>query len=155
MKPADFLRMTNAYLDEMTKAKRTVVKVGLPLEKVGSKIYGPGLTIITVGAWHEYGFGNNPVRSFLRVPFAKNAKNINEFIAKQFNDVCFKGVTADKALNLVGVYTSNISKDAFKTSGEGEWAANAPSTIKAKGSSKPLIDTGTLRNSITWQVSGV
>lgn len=155
MKPADFLKMTNAYLDEMTKAKRTVVKVGLPLEKVGSKIYGPGLTIITVGAWHEYGFGNNPVRSFLRVPFAKNAKAINEFIAKQFNDVCFKGVTADKALNLVGVYTSNISKDAFATSGDGEWAANAPQTIKAKGSSKPLIDTGTLRNSITWQVTGV
>ena len=155
MNPADFLRMTTAYLNQMEKAKRSVVKVGLPIEKVGSKIYGPGLTIITVGAWHEYGFGNNPVRSFLRVPFAKNAKKINEFIARQFNDVCFKGVSTDKALNLVGVYTVNISKDAFKTSNDGEWQANAPETIFRKGSSKPLIDTGTLRNSITWVVSGV
>lgn len=30
---------------------------------------------------------------------------------------------------------------------------NAPSTIKKKGSSNPLIDTGELRSSITWVVS--
>jgi len=155
MKPADFLKMTTAYLNQMEQAKKSVVKVGLPIEKVGSKIYGPGLTIITVGAWHEYGFGNNPVRSFLRVPFAKNKKKIDAFIAKQFNDVCFKGVSVDKALNLVGIFTTNISKDAFKTSADGEWQANEPETIRRKGSSKPLIDTGTLRNSITWSVAGV
>ena len=30
----------------------------------------------------------------------------------------------------------------------GKWAANAPSTIKRKKSSKPLIDTGKLRQSV-------
>ena len=35
---------------------------------------------------------------------------------------------------------------------KGEWVANAESTIKRKGSSKPLIDTGRLRQSITGVV---
>lgn len=155
MKPDDFLKMTEKYLANMEKAKQSAVKVGLPLEKVGSKVYGPGISIITVGAWHEYGFGNNPVRSFLRVPFAKKSKELNNFIADQFHKVFFDGVDVDKALNLIGVKATNISKDAFQTSGWGEWAPNTPQTIQAKGSSKPLIDTGTLRNSITWQVTGV
>lgn len=30
------------------------------------------------------------------------------------------------------------------------WKPNAPSTIKRKGSSKPLLDSGQLRNSIVW-----
>lgn len=41
--------------------------------------------------------------------------------------------------------------DAFKTRGMSNgkaWAPLKPSTIKRKGSSKPLIDTGQLRNSI-------
>lgn len=155
MKPEAFLKMTEKYLANLEKAKQSAVKVGLPLEKVGSKIYGPGITIIMVGAWHEYGFGNNPVRSFLRVPFNKKADEMNRFIANQFKKVCFDGLDVDKALNLIGVKATNISKDAFQTSGWGEWAPNQPQTIQAKGSSKPLIDTGTLRNAITWQVTGV
>lgn len=155
MNPQDFKKMTDSYLASMEKAKRSAVKVGLPLEKVGSKIYGPGITIIMVGAWHEYGFGNNPVRSFLRVPFNKKADEMNKFIANQFKKVCFDGLDVDKALNLIGVKATNISKDAFQTSGWGEWAPNTTETVRRKGSSKPLIDTGTLRNAITWQVTGV
>jgi hypothetical protein len=35
------------------------------------------------------------------------------------------------------------------------WAPNAPSTIRAKGSDRPLIDTGSLRRAITWVVRNV
>jgi hypothetical protein len=31
---------------------------------------------------------------------------------------------------------------------------NAPATIRAKGSSKPLIDTGEMRQSVTYQIRG-
>lgn len=42
--------------------------------------------------------------------------------------------------------------DAFKTSGASNgrpWEPNAPSVVAEKGSSKPLIDTGDLRQSVT------
>lgn len=155
MKPEEFLKKTTAYLDNLQKAKSLNVKVGLPKEKVGSKIYGDGISVITVGAWHEYGFGNNPARSFLRVPFAKNQNELKSYIGLQFKKVLEEGRDADRALNLVGVMAHNMSKESFATSGDGEWPANDPKTIERKGSGKPLIDTGTLRNSITWAVTKI
>jgi len=38
------------------------------------------------------------------------------------------------------------------TEGRGEWPPLKPATIKRKGSSKPLIDTGKLRASITHKI---
>lgn len=153
MKPEECLKRADNYLRALEEAKTKIVKVGLPAENVGGKIYGDGITIITVGAWHEYGFGNNPVRSFLRVPFANKQNDLFNFINGQYQKVLDGRVTVDKALNFLGIYATNISKDAFSTSGDGKWAPNKSQTIRKKGSSMPLIDTGTLRNSITWLVT--
>ena len=153
MKPDAFLARCENYLQQLDNAKKLQVKVGLPMEKVGGKIYGDDISIITVGAWHEYGFGNNPVRSFLRVPFAKNQNELSAYIRAQFQKVLDGQVDADKALNFVGIKATNISKQSFRSSGDGEWPENTAYTIKNKGSSKPLIDTGTLRNSLTWLVT--
>ena len=133
-------------------AKDKIVKVGLPAEKVGSKIYGDGISVITVAAWHEYGFGNNPVRSFLRVPFAQKQNELFAYINKQFQLVLDGRKDAETALNFVGIFATNISKEAFTTSAGGAWPANTAYTIAKKGSSMPLIDTSVLRNSLTWAV---
>lgn len=37
--------------------------------------------------------------------------------------------------------------DRYDTTGDGQWPPNAPSTIKKKGSSKPMIDNSILANS--------
>ena len=34
------------------------------------------------------------------------------------------------------------------------WEANSPMTIKAKGSSQPMIDTGAMKQSLTYVISG-
>lgn len=148
------LKKLQDYAKNLEKAKRAHVAVGLPIEKIGGEIYGDGMTIAQVGAIHEYGFGNNPVRSFLRVPFSFKADEINDFIANQFSKV-FEGMSSEKALGLVGLKARNISVEAFSTDGFGSWEPIKRSTIKAKGSSKTLIDTGTLRNSISYVVRGL
>lgn len=153
MKPEQFLKRAELYLAALEEAKDKIVKVGLPAGKVGGKIYSEGITVITVGAWHEYGFGNNPVRSFLRVPFAQKKNELFAYINKQFQLVLDGKKDAEGALNFVGIFATNISKEAFTTSAGGTWPANAPYTIAKKGSSMPMIDTGTLRNSITWLVT--
>jgi len=149
--PEDSLKRMKALEDSMNKAKKKAVFVGLPSEKVGGEIYGDGQTIMTIGAIHEYGAGNNPKRSFLRTPFIMHKKKINEFIAKQFERT-IDGVKVDDALGMVGAYCRNISVKAFTTKGYGKWKALEPETVKRKGSSKPLIDTGTLRNAISWVI---
>ena len=85
------------------------------------------------------------------MPFIKHKKQINEFIAKQFAKTA-EGLSIEDALEKVGAFARNISVKAFSTKGYGEWDDLDPQTIKRKGSSKPLIDTGTLRNAITWVV---
>lgn len=147
------LKKLQDYAANLAAAKRSVVAVGLPAEKVGSIIYGDdSLSVIQIGAFAEYGQGNSPIRSFLRVPFAIKADDINEFIGKQFALVLEDGKSSDAALNTIGVFARNISVEAFNTDGYGTWPPNQPATVTAKGSSTTLIDTGTLRNSITWAV---
>ena len=58
-----------------------------------------------------------------------------------------------RSLKRAGIAGSNAAKSWFTDSRNG-WAPNAPSTIKAKGSDKPLIDTGALRQAITYVVRG-
>lgn len=135
----------------MREAMSRSVKVGLPAEKVGGKVYGDGMTVIRVGAIHEYGRGNNPVRSFLRVPFNIKRKELAKAIEKQF-ELVGDGLPVMTALGRIGAVATNISKDAFISQGYGTWPDITADTKKEKGSSQVLIDTGTLRNSITWAV---
>ena len=154
MTPEQMLENTGAYLKNLEKAKRGHVAVGLPSEEVGGTVYADGQTVAQVGAQHEYGAGV-PRRSFLRTPFAVKKDDMDKAIAKQFEDVFQRGKTAEKALGLIGTVAVNISKGAFTTRGYGEWPDITDDTKEAKGSSQVLIDTGTLRNSITYVVRGL
>lgn len=154
MKPQDGLKKLQAYAKAIDEAKRKVVAVGLPMEKIGSKVYGDGTTVIQVGAWHEFGTKSIPQRSFLRVPFQVKQKEVLDMTQRQFNAVFEKGRTVDKALGLLGITAVNISKGAFTSKGYGEWPDIKEATKKAKGSSQPLIDTGILRGAITFVVRG-
>jgi hypothetical protein len=153
--PQEMLNHTRKMADNIAKARRGSVAVGLPAEKVGGKVYGDGMAVIDVGAIHEYGAGNNPRRSFLRLPFTAKRDILTEAIAKQFKAVFEQGQDAGKALGLIGVTATNISKEAFVTRGYGQWPDIKQSTKNAKGSSQVLIDKGILRGSITYVVRGV
>ena len=154
MTPEQMLENTAAYLKNLEKAKRGHVAVGLPSEEVGGTVYADGQTVAQVGAQHEYGAGV-PRRSFLRTPFTAKQDDLTAAIAKQFEDVFQRGKKAEQALGLIGTVAVNISKGAFTTRGYGEWPDITDDTKDAKGSSQVLIDTGTLRNSITYVVRGL
>ena len=148
------LKNTGAYLKNLEKAKRGHVAVGLPAEEVGGTVYDDGQTVAQVGAQHEFGAGV-PRRSFLRTPFSAKKDELETAIAKQFADVFQRGKKTEQALGLIGTVAVNISKGAFTTRGYGEWPDISAATKEDKGSSQVLIDTGTLRNSITYVVRGL
>jgi len=154
MTPEQMLENTGAYLKNLEKAKRGHVAVGLPSEEVGGTVYDDGQTVAQVGAQHEFGAGV-PRRSFLRTPFSAKKDELETAIAKQFADVFQRGKKTEQALGLIGTVAVNISKGAFTTRGYGEWPDISAATKEDKGSSQVLIDTGTLRNSITYVVRGL
>lgn len=57
----------------------------------------------------------------------------------------------DRPLEDVGLYAQSKVKGYFL---HNDWVPNAPSTIKKKGSDKPLIDTGALRQAVTFVIRG-
>jgi hypothetical protein len=56
-----------------------------------------------------------------------------------------------RLLKLAGT-VAEVAVRGWFTNPKNHWAPNVPSTIRAKGSDKPLIDTGELRKSITYVV---
>lgn len=149
--PAQMLAYTTSMAEQLAKMKKRAVFVGLPAENVGGKVYGDGMTILQIGAIHEYGALQQgiPERSFLRVPFRTKANEINKGIAKQFERVASGKIDTEKGLGLIGALAVNISKGAFTSLGYGMWKPDTAETIRRKGSSQTLIDTGVLRSSIS------
>lgn len=156
MTPQETLKWAEARAAKLQALMRGHVVVGLPSDKVGGKVYSDGQTVIQIGAKHEFGDPAEglPQRSFLRAPFRLKAKTLNDAIRGQYTNA-MQGASAEVALGRIGAVARNISVGAFTSAGYGTWRPLSPRTIVAKGSSQTLIDTGTLRNSITWSVRGV
>ncbi len=153
--PEKTKELMDNYLKELERAVDASVKVGLPSDKVGGEVYGDGVTIMQIGAQHEYGTEKMPSRSFLRMPFDLKRDEINSFIGLQFKAVLEGKRSSNDAMELVGVKAVNISRTAFRNNGYGQWAPLAESTkfIKAEaGKTTPLVWSGILRNAITWSI---
>ncbi len=43
-------------------------------------------------------------------------------------------------------------RERFNTAGRGSWKPNSPKTIRSKHSNSPLVDTGTMRDSVRHEI---
>jgi phage gpG-like protein len=124
-----------------------------------------GVTNAEIGFVHEMGSKtrNIPRRSFLWLTFDRKGP-VLEAMLKDIMKGLFNPTTAGAAqttrdegkiregLKKIALQAENLVQMAFQTGGFGWWAPLQPGTIKAKGSSKPLIDVGQLRRSISSRV---
>ena len=107
-----------------------------------------GTDVCDIAAWNELGTVNMPSRPFLRMSVDDNSDKINSFMSAQKRSI-INGEPADRILKKIGIFQKDLIQEKIT---EGSFAPNAPSTIKAKGSSKPLIDTGRLRHSVNFEI---
>lgn len=92
---------------------------------------------------------NIPERSFLRVPIRQNQDNIKRAFRSLTGRVARGEITAFTMLDLIGKRAVGFCQEAIEA---GIQPANTDSTIKAKGSSTPLINHGFLKGKITHVV---
>lgn len=90
-----------------------------------------------------------PERSFLRVPLRQNVDNLKKGFASLAGKVSRGEISAFQMLDQIGARAAGYCKEAIEAGIE---PPNAPSTIRSKGSSKPLVDKGIMRNAITHVV---
>ena len=107
-----------------------------------------GTDVCDIAAWNELGTVNMPSRPFLRMSVDDNSDKINSFMSAQKRSI-INGESADRILKKIGIFQKDVIQEKIT---EGSFAPNAPSTIKAKGSSKPLIDTGRMRQSVNFEI---
>jgi hypothetical protein len=108
-----------------------------------------GSELAIIAASQEFGTDMIPERSFLRATLDEQDGAYREATADAIRSVLDGKRPAKVALERLGL---RVAHDAQGKIRSGIDPALAPATIAAKGSSKPLIDTGRLLRSITYQV---
>lgn len=157
MKPSVSIRKTSALgpLDErLRKLERKDVLVGIPQQnasrKDGKINNAELLYVLSQGSVLQH----IPPRPVLEpaIQAADNKRNISAEL-KQAAQGVLEGRPEDASrhLELAGQVGENAAKRWF-TDPRNAWQGNAPATIKAKGSDRPMIDTGELRRAITHVV---
>lgn len=94
---------------------------------------------------------NIPERSFLRSTFDNKENEWFELAMKQLDKILHGEQDAQGACETLG---KKMASDIQRTMRDIHTPPNANITQGAKGSSNPLIDTGRLRQSVTWKVRG-
>lgn len=110
-----------------------------------------GPDIATVAAWNVFGTRNKdgsvhtPRRDFMNEAAERYAADLETYKGKLLDQIYAGQITAKVALALLGQRHEDQMK---RTLTIGPWEPNAQSTIDAKGSSRPLINKGQMRQNI-------
>lgn len=156
MKKGAAVKVDNKAWIALKKRLRTIgqtgahVKVGVLGEAVHD---GPKpISMVELAAVHEFGSPSIgvPERSFIRA----GLKDDRDGMVRLLNDAA-RGIVAgtmsvETGLGRLGLWAQNAIKR--KITGGDIPPPLKPRTIARKGSSKPLVDTGQLVNSITFEV---
>lgn len=128
-------------IEQMKSLKEKAVYVGFPAE-FDEKVKGSeSFNLASLAAVLEFGNEHIPARPFLRQTLEENQEKYTALFIQWFDQrVPAAQIYERLAVMAQGDVQMNIVK--------GGWAANAKSTIKRKKSSKPLIDTGKMRQSV-------
>ena len=141
-----------ARLKDLEDGEGWTIQVGILDAGADAKIGHDGkeepVSLADVAAFHEYGLGV-PQRSFIGAYFDENDRAIHVRAHKSVTKYLHGDIDKDRALAEVGAYCVG-GIQARISMGIQPWLM--PATIKAKGSSVPLVDTGQLRSGISFRV---
>lgn len=132
------------YFRELKKMTDMEIQVGFQ----GDQKYEDGTSIAQVAAVNEFGASDIPERPFMRQSF-ENHEGELQAACDAAQRLVSSGGSAEQALQQIGVIAKGLVQDEIVNGG---FAPNAESTIKKKGSEQPLIDTGTMRQSVNFVV---
>jgi hypothetical protein len=107
-----------------------------------------GTDICDIAAWNELGTEHTPSRPFLRKSVDENESKINAFLQSKKKELV-SGISAEQVLKEIGIFQKDLIQEKIT---DGDFIPNAESTVQRKGSSKPLIDTGRMRQSVNFVI---
>lgn len=124
-----------------------VLKVGIQKDAGANS---EGESIAEYAAKNEYGSRQIPERSFIRSTLDEKRHQIFKLIANEFDKALILKQNPQRALETIGTYVETEIKRKITSLRQ---PFNSPVTIKRKGSTNPLIDTGLMRQSIRYNIT--
>jgi len=92
-----------------------------------------------------------PERPFMRQTYNKYLKEIELFIDRQLDRYVKLKISYEQVFERTGLYFQRLVRKEMKNSSN--WEKNSDVTIERKGSSKPLFDTGTMWQTLTYLIN--
>jgi len=144
-------KLTNKLKKKLELLAQSSIEIGIAKEESTEK---EGKTIYLADIANVLNFGSYskaiPARPFGTTTITRYKEQIKKIIQRETNSILEKDREVKKGFDSIGVVCSGYMK---KNLTDGEWKPNSQSTINKKGSDQPLIDTGLMRQAITWRVN--
>jgi phage gpG-like protein len=148
------IQINTKVLQDLIKSlkKPPTAKIGI----LGSKnARSDGGSNASIGAVHEFGAGNVPQRSFLRIPLVENLQKHVES-SGLLNEKAAQKIVEEKSLKpwveKLAIIAKAVVLEGFDTGGFGKWAPLKESTLSKKKVKQILVETQQLRDSIEYRV---
>ena len=97
------------------------------------------MSVAQIGFFHEFGTVVTPERSFIRSTINGQSKEIKKVSQVQYKKVLDESITTEEGLGVLGAFTAGLIQEKFT---DNDWVPNSEKTQERKGSSTPLIYTG-------------
>ena len=138
---------------ELKAARKLVALVGIPSDAKRHED-NPNIGLAEIAFIMEKGsvVNNIPARPFMKQTRQRYEKRMMGLSKKLLKAISNGSTTAMDAIKKLGASYEGAMKRIFI---EGSFAPNATATVRRKKSSRPLIDTGLLRQSIKYKVAKI
>jgi len=136
------------FYKEIAELARLKLHVGFQHGETEDNSAADIADIADIAMWNELGTSNIPPRPFIRQSVDNNASRITAMCKRQLQGITKGTGTAQSAYESLGVMQKGLIQNEILNGG---FVPNAPATIRKKGSDKPLIDTGKMRQSVTFE----
>lgn len=109
-----------------------------------------GVDLCDIAMFNELGTIHIPSRPFMRDTVDNHQDEILDYIVK-WSKKCLEGSmeTHEMMMNIGMLVKGLMQKEIVR----GDFVPNAETTIKRKGSDKPLIDSGLMRESVSYHIT--
>ena len=124
----------------------STVKVGILSDSEPAE---DGTDMLLIAAANEFGTNRIPARPFVRGAYDEHQRDLRKMAERLWSQVMQGRLDFNRALGLLGQHHEDQVKRYMTALAA---PANAPSTVRQKGSSNPLIDKGRLRASVRWEL---
>lgn len=135
------------YVNELNKLANMEICVGF---QAGDGSYENGTDIVDIASYNEFGTSTIPARPFMQQSWENHESELQSACEEALASVS-NGGGAQEACDKIGAIGVKLVQQEIV---DGGFVPNAPSTVLKKGSAQPLIDTGTMRQSVHYVVRG-